>query len=200
MNNGEWFDRAVLAYAAGIDDEDAVEQVRSGFNHAEYAAWRRSKLSPIDVHVRVGTDEEKDEHFAILSELGLEGTSEDSYQHAVEALAAEVHEWAAEIERDARQAALTDAVSALFAEVSALSVDQITSWLVVRASFDSGSLTFRLAEFVETDGSTKDRVVPYAEGEPPAEVELTNDDGDRVAYKGSFRGGKAVYSRADDYL
>ena len=77
--------------------------------------------------------------------------------------------------------------------MDALSDDELRTSLLVRVSFDRGGLTFGLAEFVEEDGTTTQRAVPFADGRPPSEIDLPVD-GRMKTYQSSTRGDRVAFS------
>jgi hypothetical protein len=193
MDDNAFFDRAIVASAATREDEDAVRQLRGLFSAAELTAWEASKAAMPYVPVPVGHDDERDLYWATWGGYGIEGTSPSSYEEAIHDLASHVRDWAGRLSGGGDASGETAALSGLVAELSTLSKDGLYTYLLVRASFDRGSLTFRIAEFVAEDGSASQRAIPFSEGEPPAEVDL-RIDGRVQTFQGSFRGDRVVYS------
>ncbi|MGO4595929.1 hypothetical protein AB4Z18_19115 [Leifsonia sp. 2TAF2] len=192
MDDNAFFERAILASAAGLDDEDAIRQLRSLFSAEELAAWEESRTAAVPVVVPVGHDDEHDRYWADWGEYGIRGTSPTSYEAALDDLAAHVQAWASQ--RRAEDAhGQTDAVATLVRELDGLSDDELRTYLLVRVSFDRGHLTFGIADFVEEDGTTTQRAIPLDDGHPPAEIELPVD-GRRKTYQSSIRGDRVAFS------
>ena len=193
VDDNAFFERAILASAAGLDDEDAVRQLRALFTDDEFAAWEASRAASPRVAVAVEHDDEHDRYVAEWGEFGLRGTSPRSYEEAIDDLAPHVRAWAAELRDAAARLGTTPELGALVAELDALGDDELRTYLLVRVSFDRGALTFRLAEFVEEDGTTTQRAVPFADGRPPAEMDLPVD-GRMKTYQSSTRGDRVAFS------
>ncbi|MGH1526833.1 hypothetical protein ACRAWC_23865 [Leifsonia sp. L25] len=192
MDDNAFFERAILASAARPDDEDAVRQLREQFTEAEFAAWEAA-CSPPRVTVRVEHDDERDRYVAEWGGFGIRGESAASYESAIDDLAPHVRAWAGELREAAPRLGTTPELGALVSELDALSDDELRTYLLVRVSFDRGGLTFGLADFVEEDGSTTQRAVPFADGRPPAEIELPVD-GRMKTYQSSTRGERIAFS------
>ena len=193
MEDDEFFERAILAHAAGPGDEDAVRRLRTLFSADELKAWEAAKRAAHPVVVPVEHDDERDRYVAEWGEFGIQGTSPESYEAAIDDLAPHVRAWARELSDAGTELGTTEELGALVSEVSALDDDALRTYLLVRVSFDRGGLSFGLAEFVEEDGSTTQRAVPFADGEPPSEIELTVD-GRRKTYQSSTRGDRVAFS------
>lgn len=193
MDDNAFFERAILAWAAGLDDEDAVRQLRVLFSDDEFAAWRASRAASPRVAVAVEHDDERDRYVAEWGEYGLQGTSPRSYEQAIDDLAPHVRAWAADLRDAAARLGTTPELGALVTELAGLDDDALRTYLLVRVSFDRGALTFRLAEFVEEDGTTTQRAVPFADGHPPAEMDLPVD-GRMKTYQSSTRGDRVAFS------
>lgn len=193
MDDNAFFERAILASAAGPEDDDAIRQLRELFSPAEMAAWEASRVAPVRVVVPVGHDDLADRYWADWGDFGLRGTSPSSYDAAVDDLARHVRAWVDESRSADSRLGQTDAVAALVDELDALGDDELRTYLLVRVSFDRGRLTFGIADFVEEDGSTTQRAVPLDEGRPPAEIDLPVD-GRIKTYQSSVRGDRAAFS------
>jgi hypothetical protein len=193
VEDDEFFERAILAHAAEPGDEDAVRRLRASFSPEEFAAWEAYRRSAHPVTVPVEHDDERDRYVAEWGSFGIQGTSPDSYPAAIDDLAPHVRAWARELSGAGADLGTTEELSALVAELDALDDDALCTYLLVRVSFDRGGLTFRLADFVEEDGSTTQRAVPFADGQPPAEIELTVG-GRRKTYQSSTRGDRVAFS------
>lgn len=193
MDDNAFFERAILASAAGPDDDDAIRQLRALFSAEEFAAWEASRAEDARVAVAVGHDDEHDRYWADWGEYGIQGTSPESYEGAIDDLVPHVRAWARELSEAGPRLGETGALSALVAKLDGLSDDRLRTYLLVRVSFDRGHLTFGIAEFVEQDGTTTQRAVPFDEGRPPAEIDLTV--GRRVVtYQSSVRGDRVAFS------
>ncbi len=193
VEDDEFFERAILAHAASPGDEDAVRRLRASYSPEEFAAWEAAQRSAHPVVVAVEHDDEGDRYVAEWGGYGIQGTSPESYDRAIDDLAPHVRAWARELTEAGSALGTTEELSALVAELDALDDDELCTYLLVRVSFDRGGLTFRLADFVEDDGSTTQRAVPFADGQPPAEIELTVD-GRRTTYQSSTRGDRVAFS------
>ncbi|WP_285114741.1 hypothetical protein [Leifsonia sp. fls2-241-R2A-40a] len=193
MDDNAFFERAILASAAGLDDEDAVRQLRALFSADELAAWEASRTARVRLAVPVGHDDENDRYWAEWGEFGIQGTSPSSYEAAIADLAGHVREWASEAHDSGSRGGLTDDVARLVDELDALSDDGLRTYLLVRVSFDRGRLSFGIADFVEEDGTTTQRAVPLDEGHPPAEIDLPVD-GAMKTYQSSVRGERVAFS------
>jgi hypothetical protein len=193
VDDNAFFERAILASAAGPGDDDAIRQLGELFSADELAAWKASRTAPTRVAVPVGHDDEGDRYWADWGDFGIRGTSPTSYEEAISDLAGHVRSWAEAPDDGEHALGRTDAVRALAAEVAALDDDALRTYLLVRASFDRGHLTFGIADFVEEDGTTTQRAVPLDEGRPPAEIDLPVD-GQMKTYQSSVRGDRAAFS------
>jgi hypothetical protein len=193
VDDNAFFERAILASAARPDDDDAVRQLRALFTGDEFAAWEASRTQDPRTPVAVGHDDERDRYWAELGEYGIQGASPESYDAAIDDLVPHVRAWARELTGAGDRLGGTGALSSLVAELDALSDDELRAYLLVRVSFDRGRLTFGIAEFVEQDGTATQRAVPFDDGRPPAEVELTVD-GRVVTYQSSTRGDRVTFS------
>lgn len=193
MDDNAFFERAILAHAAGPDDEDAVRRLREQFTADEFAAWEEAARSEHPVVVAVEHDDLADRYVAHWGEFGIRGSSPDSYEAAISDLVGHVRAWAAELGEDGSRLGATPQLSALVTELSGLDQVALRTYLLVRVSFDRGGLTFRLADFVEEDGTTTQRAVPFADGQPPAEIELPVD-GRMKLYQSSSRGDRVAFS------
>ncbi|RDV45882.1 hypothetical protein DOE76_05360 [Leifsonia sp. ku-ls] len=194
MDDSAFFDRAILAAAAHPGDDDAVRQLRALFTAEEFSAWEASRAAEPRVVVAVGHDDARDRYWAELGEYGIQGTSPDSYEAAIGDLVPHVRAWARELKGAGSRVGGTGELSALVDELDALSDDELRTYLLVRVSFDRGRLTFGIADFVEQDGTVTQRAVPFDEGRPPAEIELTVE-GRPVTYQSSTRGDRVAFSR-----
>ncbi|MDR6972369.1 hypothetical protein [Leifsonia shinshuensis] len=194
MDDNAFFERAILASAAEPDDEDAVRQLRELFAPEELAAWEWYKASEPRITVPVEHDDENDRYVAEWGEFGIQGTSPASYEAALDALAAHVRAWAGDVRDAGPRLGTTAELRSLVDELDELDDEALRTFLLVRVSFDRGGLTFGLAEFVEEDGSTTQRAVPFADGRPPAEIDLPVD-GVMTTYQSSVRGGLVAFSR-----
>lgn len=188
-----FFMRAILASSAGPDDEDAVRQLRELFSPDEFAAWQAYRAAALPVVVRAEHDDERDRYVVEWGRFGIQGQSEQSYEAAIRDLAGHVQAWASELRDGSRSMGTTPELSALVTELDALSDDELCTYLLVRVCFDRGELTFGLAEFVEEDGSTSQRAVPFDDGRPPAEVDV-QVDGRVTTYQASVRGDRVSFS------
>ncbi|MGO4534948.1 hypothetical protein [Leifsonia sp. 2MCAF36] len=193
MDDNAFFERSILASAAGSDDEDAVRQLRALFSADEFAVWQASRAAPLRVAVAVEHDDEGDRYVAEWGEFGIQGASPQSYDAAVDDLAPHVRAWAADLRDATARLGTTAELGALVTELDGLGDDELRTYLLVRVSFDRGALTFGLAEFVEEDGSTTQRAVPFADGRPPAEMDLPVD-GRMKTYQSSTRGDRVAFS------
>jgi hypothetical protein len=193
MDDGAFFERAILAHAAGPDDADAVRQLRALFSADEFAAWEAALSAAVPVAVPVEHDDENDRYVAEWGEYGIQGTSPDSYDAAIDDLVGHVRTWADDLSEAVQRRGTTPELAALVREVDALGDDELRTYLLVRVSFDRGGLSFGLAEFVEEDGTTTQRAVPFADGRPPAEIDLPVD-GRMKTYQSSVRGGLVAFS------
>ncbi|MEN0084872.1 MAG: hypothetical protein AAGC66_08895 [Leifsonia sp.] len=194
MDDNAFFERAILASAAGPGDDDAIRQLRALFTADEFAAWEASRGEEPSVTVPVGHDDERDRYWAELGEHGIRGESPDSYEAAIGDLVPHARAWAGELTDAGARLGETAALSSLVEELDALSDDELRTYLLVRVSFDRGRLTFGIAEFVEQDGTATQRAVPFDDGHPPAEIELTVG-GRPVSYQSSTRGDRVAFSR-----
>jgi hypothetical protein len=193
VEDDEFFERSILAHAAELSDGDAVERLRASFSPEQFAAWEASRRSAHRVAVPVEHDDERDRYIAEWGSFGIRGASPESYEAAIDDLAPHVRAWSRELSGAGAALGTTEELGALVAELDALDDDALCTYLLVRVSFDRGGLTFRLADFVEEDGSTSQRAVPFADGQPPAEMELVVD-GRRKAYQSSTRGERVAFS------
>lgn len=194
MDDNAFFERAILASAAGPGDDDAIRQLRALFTADEFAAWEASRAEDPRIVVAVGHDDERDRYWAEFGEYGIQGTSSESYEAAIGDLVPHVRAWERELKDAGSRLGGTGELSSLVGELDALSDAELRTYLLVRVSFDRGRLSFGIAEFVEPDGTTTQRAVPFDEGHPPAEMELTVK-GRRVTYQSSTRGDRVAFSR-----
>lgn len=194
MDDNAFFERAILASAARLEDDDAIRQLRALFTADEFAAWEASRREDPRVAVPVGHDDERDRYWAELGEYGIRGESPESYEAAIGDLVPHVRAWARELTDTGSRLGETGALSSLVGELDELSDDELRTNLLVRVSFDRGRLTFRIAEFVEEDGTATQRAVPFDDGHPPAEIDLTVG-GRPVSYQSSTRGDRVAFSR-----
>ncbi|MGO4301900.1 hypothetical protein [Leifsonia sp. RAF41] len=193
MDDNAFFERSILAAAAGPQDEDAVRQLRELFSPAEFAAWEAFRAGVLAVIVAVEHDDEGDRYIAEWGEFGIQGTSPLSYEAAIDDLVPHVRAWATELRDAAPRLGTTAELAGLVTAVDALSDDELRTALLVRVSFDRGGLTFGLVEFVEEDGTTTQRAVPFADGRPPSEIDLPVD-GRMKTYQSSTRGDRVAFS------
>lgn len=194
MDDNAFFERAILASAAGPDDDDAIRQLRALFTADEFAAWEASRGGRPRVRVPVGHADERDRYWAEFGEYGIRGESPESYEAAIGDLVPHVRAWAGELKDAGSRLGETAALAALVGELDGLSDEELRTYLLVRVSFDRGRLTFGIAEFVEQDGTATQRAVPFDDGHPPAEIDLTID-GRPVTYQSSTRGDRVAFSR-----
>ena len=193
MDDNAFFERAILAHAAGPEDEDAVRSLRGLFTADEFAAWEAARRSAFPVVVSVEHDDENDRYVAEWGEFGIQGSSPSSYEAAVDDLVGHVRAWSDELRDAGPRLGTTPGLAGLVAELDGVSDDELRTYLLVRVSFDRGGLTFRLAEFVEEDGTTTQRAVPFADGRPPAEMDLPVPGGMKT-YQSSTRSGRVAFS------
>jgi DNA topoisomerase-1 len=151
VDDAAFFERAILASAATIDDADAVRQLRQLFGTEEMSAWESVKSSAFQVPVPVGHDDLHDFYWAKWGEFGLEGTSPHSYEGAITDLSTRVRAWAGLLGESSPRIGEPTDVLTLAGLLSALTDDELFVNLLVRASFDQGELAFRIAEFPRPD-------------------------------------------------
>ena len=99
MDDNAFFERSILASAAGLHDEDAVRQLRELFSDDEFAAWQAFRAGcPGSSRSSMTTSATG------MSPSGASSASKarlrDLYEEAIDDLAPHVRTWATEL-RDA---------------------------------------------------------------------------------------------------